>query len=397
MMQITSPPTAFNLAFVADLGDFYLSLKQYDQALEQYSLVKAKKPEIPQGYLKSAVVLSQMGMLDKAITVLEFAQKAKQLNPDSHLVMDTHTFLQDEKNQIKDQLAKADQKIAVFKEIKEELVEELNNASINHESILLQRRQRLEAMKMELVDLKTKYSDIYPDVKKLELQIQDLKKIIANEKEENNHEDELKNPLYISLSARLAGIKSDIGSVNNQIEDLNEQADTYRARLAAIPGVEEQYKTLLMERDNLNAKYNELQAKMMEAKIARKPEFEQKGERFTLIEAALFPEKPYKPNRIAIGLIGVVLGLGAGVGLASLMEFSDGSCRSADALSKASGFPVLTVVPDIITPRERKKRLIVRILIIFLAVGLLAGGVILFHFYVMDLTLLWLKINKKIG
>lgn len=355
------------------------------------------------------------------------------INVRTSRALDTHEFLQDEKNQIKQQLSEMDQKIAQFKENnanclpesfninmqalinleryvrdakenlrtllekKEQLTEELNNASIDHESILLLRRQSLEAKKMELINLKTKFSDFYPDVKKLEKELEELKTVMEEEKGQAQAHEELKNPVYVSLSARLAGLKSDIGSVKHQIDDLNAEADTYRKRLAAIPGVEEKYNALLMERNNLNAKYNELQAKMMEAKIAQKLELAEKGERFILIESALLPEKPFKPNRIAIGLIGVVLGLGAGTGLAALLEFSDASCRSAESLSKASGFPVLTVVPNIITSQDRKRRLRIRIVLIIVTLGLLIGGVAVFHFYIMDLNVFWVKLQNKIA
>nr|NJM03768.1 hypothetical protein [Desulfobacula sp.] len=113
---------------------------------------------------------------------------------------------------------------------------------------------------------------------------------------------------------------------------MEKRADTYRLRLAATPGVEEKYNTLMAERNNLYTKNTELQAKMMEAKIAREFESKQKGERFTLVEAARLPEKPHKPNRVAIVLIGLVLGMGAGIGLASIIEFSDASFRTPEAL-----------------------------------------------------------------
>ena len=192
-------------------------------------------------------------------------------------------------------------------------------------------------------------------------------------------------------------MRSDIGSVINLIADLKEQADVYKKRLAATPGIEEEYNALMTERSNLTAKYNEMQAKMMEAKVAQGLESEQKGERFTLIESGKLPEKSFKPNRLAIILIGFVLGLGAGVGLAAVIEFSDTSFRDAESLARFSGFPVLTVIPKIVTREDRKKRFMVRITGVAIVLVSIVVLVVLFDNYVMDLDVFWTKIMRKIS
>ena len=61
---------------------------------------------------------------------------------------------------------------------------------------------------------------------------------------------------------------------------------------------------LFSERRNTQAKLDDLMRKSMEARVAYGLEQEQKGERFTLIDPARLPEKPHKPNRLAIVLIG---------------------------------------------------------------------------------------------
>ncbi|MFH2093438.1 MAG: Wzz/FepE/Etk N-terminal domain-containing protein, partial [Pseudomonadota bacterium] len=243
-----------------------------------------------------------------------------------------------------------------LKEKKEELEEELANTTVYLEDTELQNEQkhqdenRLEMLKIELINLKSKFSDLYPDVKKIQQEIQGLTRKIAQSR--NEQKEKQKNPAYIILSSRLAGLKSDIGSTGRQIIELEKQADAYRLRLSATPGVEEKYNNLVAVRNNLYIKNTDLQAKMMEAKVAREFESKQKGERFTLVESARLPEKPDKPNRVAIILIGIVLGLGAGVGLASIVEFSDSSFRNAEALSKATGFQVLSEIPRIVTKED---------------------------------------------
>lgn len=353
----------------------------------------------------------------------------------------THEFLMEEKNRVQDNLAECEKQLAGFKQLnahslpelfqmnmqtldtiqrnveakketlrslkekKEELEEQLVNTVVDLDSTVMHKikeddERRLDALKMELINLKTKFSDLYPDVKKLKTEIKGLSVKVEQsrkekEEEKKNDQNIMKNPAYVTLASRLAGLKSDVGSFENHIRDLEKEAEVYKKRLAGTPGVEEEYNGFLMEKRNLMIKYNDLQAKMMEANIARELESKQKGERFTLIESARLPEKPFKPNRLAITLIGIVLGIGAGIGFASIMEFSDTSFRDSESLIRATGFPVLTEVPQIITRGDRTMIFRKRILSFAVILIVLILSIIAFDSYVMDLDVLAAKIMLR--
>lgn len=288
-----------------------------------------------------------------------------------------------------------------LKEKEGALSEELANTIKDYESTQVGQKdddeRRLEALKMELINLKTKFSDLYPDVKKIKQEIIDLEKKVETSKKEKDEDDMIKNPAYVTLSSRLAGLKSDIESVKISLKDLTQQETMYQARIAATPAVEEKYNALLTERNVLKAKLGDLQSKMMEADVAQVLESKQKGERFTLIEAARLPEKPFKPNRLAIVLIGIVLGLGAGVGLASIAEFSDSSFRDEAALARATGYPVLTEIPIIVTEEDRAKKRVKTIVIFAGIIAAVIIGLIVFDQFVMDFDVLMAKVSRKLS
>ncbi|PQP32855.1 chain-length determining protein, partial [Desulfobacteraceae bacterium SEEP-SAG10] len=112
---------------------------------------------------------------------------------------------------------------------------------------------------------------------------------------------------------------------------------------------------------------------------------------------ARLPENPYKPNRMAILLIGMVLGMGAGVGLASLKEFTDPSIRSTSTLVAATSFPVLAGIPEIVTREDLKEKKRKRTLMIMGLFIIVAAGLVAFHLLVMDLNVFWAKLMRKIG
>ena len=239
-------------------------------------------------------------------------------------------------------------------------------------------------------------TDEYPDVRKAETEIDKLERQLANGKS-GSGKTKPDNPAYITLASQLSSSRAEIRSIQTQIRNLDAKAETYRRYIETTPKVEETYNALLSERDNTKAKHDDLMQKLMEARVSQGLETEQKGERFTLIDPPRLPEKPFKPNRLAILLIGVVLGIGAGIGFAALREFSDTSVRSMDQLSNATSFPVLASIPLIVTARDiarRRVKKVVWVVGIFLVV---VGGVAVFHYQIMDLNVFWAKVMRKLA
>jgi polysaccharide chain length determinant protein (PEP-CTERM system associated) len=255
-------------------------------------------------------------------------------------------------------------------------------------------RQRLEELKVELVHLKSRFTSEYPDVRKTEAEIAKLERQMADGNRSSGR-TKPDNPAYITLASQLSSTRAEIRSIQEQIRGLSEKAETYRRYIETTPKVEETYNALLSERNNTKAKHDDLMQKLMEARVSQGLETEQKGERFTLIDPARLPEKPYKPNRLAIFLIGVVLGIGAGIGTAALREFSDTSVQSIEHLSKATSFPVLATIPIIVTAGDMARQRVKRIAWVVGIVLVVIGSLAVFHFQVMDLNVFWAKLMRK--
>jgi succinoglycan biosynthesis transport protein ExoP len=188
-------------------------------------------------------------------------------------------------------------------------------------------------------------------------------------------------------------------TVRRQIDDMSKKRDAYYRRIEASPRVEESYKVLMAERNNIQLKVNDLTKKTMEAKTAQGLEKEKMGERFTIIDPARLPEKPVKPNVPAILLIGLLLGIGAGVGTASMKEFNDQSVRSPDTLMTITHLPVLATVPEIIIEKDiLARKIMLKKLLIAAVVVVVAGliALVLLHFTdIVNLDVLWARFTRK--
>jgi len=316
----------------------------------------------------------------KVASVLSSLFLEENLKVREKTVREASSFLEEESRNVKNEMAEIDRKIAQYKEehinelpeLLQVNMQSLQNTEMNSDRLSEQMRglreregylqsqlasipqsqeqmhkNRLEELQLQLTNLKTRFSDQYPDVIALKSEIAKLE---AEEKGKGGGAQSAEiadNPSYINLAAQLASTRSEIASVGKQIAANEEKIAYYRKLIEATPKVEEFYRTLISERDNLQHKYSELRQKHMQAQVAQGLEKNQQGERFSLIEPPLLPEKPSKPNRLAIILIGVVLGIGAGVGCAALQEFSDQSIRTPEALSRLTSCPVLVTIPEL--------------------------------------------------
>jgi polysaccharide chain length determinant protein (PEP-CTERM system associated) len=342
----------------------------------------------------------------------------------------TTKFLADEMKSVQASLAELERKIAVYKERNNQSLPELLQFNVQsldwsersrdqlneqlrsfreresyYQSQLAtmtpdtinQDKERLRELRVALNGLKTRYSDEYPDVIKTRAEITALEKKFQEQASEPAVREKPDNPAYIALAAQLASVQTEIASVKRQIEDLEHKREDVRRRLEATPKVEEGYKNLMVERNNTQVKYDDLMRKFMEAKVAHGLEQEQMGERFTLIDPARLPEKPVRPNRPAILLIGIVLGIGAGAGTASLLEAFDRSARKTGDLTRAFPFPVLAEIPEIVTVEERlRKRQRLKIAVVSSVLIVVLAGLAI-HFFVMDVDILWIRVMRRLA
>lgn len=259
----------------------------------------------------------------------------------------------------------------------------------------MQKKTYLNELKVKLVNLKTRFSDEYPDVVKMKQEIADMEKA-RKEKEEDPSPGKNDNMTQALVASQLTGTQAEMSSVKQQIATLTGKRNMMQRRLNISPKVEEGYKALFAERTNVQAKYDDLMKKYMEANVARGLEKEQLGEKFTLIDAARLPEQPVIPNIPVILLVGLVLGITSGAGVAALNETSDTAVYSSSVLAMAMPFAIVAGVPEIVTPRDkarRKSRLIIAAVATVLVV-IIALAVI--HFMIMDLDVFWARLARKL-
>ncbi|RLB09185.1 MAG: hypothetical protein DRG27_04775 [Deltaproteobacteria bacterium] len=265
---------------------------------------------------------------------------------------------------------------------------------------LTELNSKLHELELKLSELKARYSDKHPAVKSVKRQIEELKSQIAKFKNQIGYEKEqlqdATNPAYIQIKSDLDKIKVSISSLKAEKARIEKQIKEIYKKLRAMPEVAKKYNELQLDYENAKAHYNELQKKLMVAKVAENLQEDQLGEKFEVIEPAFLPEEPCKPNRTAICLIGFVLAVGASVGCASVAEYMDKKVYEPEMVEKLTQSQVLAAIPRIYSEKERKKAKKKRLLILLAIIIVIVVAILIFHFFVMDLWVFWAKLNRFI-
>ena len=225
----------------------------------------------------------------------------------------------------------------------------------------LEMKEALRLKEQELKELKTSATEKHPDVLKLKKEIEKLKENVKDYEDKGKEGFDLDqaqptNPAYISLQTQIKVAEMDLKGLKDKRQQLEQSWQDYVKRLEKMPQVELEYRVLIRDYDAAQKKYAETSAKLMEAHQGQSLEQLQAGEKFTIIDPPQLPEIPAKPKRIAISLIGFILGIAAGVGVGALMEFADSTIRSPKDIRRITGHPVLASIPDVAKVQKKRDR-----------------------------------------
>ena len=258
---------------------------------------------------------------------------------------------------------------------------------------------QLRTLKAQLAEAKKTYTDEHPDVKNLKRHIATLEKQISQSRPASKttaHVVSPDNPAYITLQGQLEAANSDMHSLQAKRAQLVAKVSNYENRLAQTPKSEQEYEAINLDLQNATQRYQELKSKQMTAAAAQEMEKERKGEKFTLIDPAILPEEPVSPNRGAIIFLSLVLALGAGVGSAAVRESLDKSVRGSKGMAMLLQAAPLAVIPYLTSEAESRTRARRRYLILAAAVVGLVIALLVVNFFVTPLDVIWFKGLRKI-
>ena len=255
----------------------------------------------------------------------------------------------------------------------------------------------LRAGQDELAALTSQYTADHPKVIAQRRVVEQLLASVSTGSKDVTAEAVADNPAYIFQNTQLESTVIEIQVLSEKITELETKIQRYEELIFKGPQVEKQYMSLQRDHANAQLKYQEIKAKLMQAELGETLEQGRKGERFTLIQPPIMPEKPVSPNRLALIFVGLILAVAAGMGVVVIAEAMDQSIRGEKQLTEVVGSPPMVSVPYIYLDEERgeqNKSLYYIIGGIFTAgcIGLLA-----IHLFIKPLDVIWYILLRKFG
>ncbi len=220
-------------------------------------------------------------------------------------------------------------------------------------------------LKKDLAVAQSKYTENHPDVIDLKKKIAGLepkiKRLMERASEEKVSEQNLPPPsldpdaqrLLTQYTEQLHAAVLETKRLREEEKELKQQVGFYQRRIEDTPRREQELALLTRDYDLLKTNYQSLMDKKIQAQMAENLERKQQGEQFKILDPARVPEKPVKPDRNKILLIGAAIGFALGLGLTWFRESMDQSFHTVSDVESYLELPVLAMIPNL--RKEEKK------------------------------------------
>jgi uncharacterized protein involved in exopolysaccharide biosynthesis len=239
------------------------------------------------------------------------------------------------------------------------------------------------------------------EVKKLEADLSSIEVQISEFKVRNNNRE----PISEKASMQLVMLKAELQEKSAVYADAHPDMIRLKRQIAALEKitatsaqVENGLEALLAQRASIQKNLEGATQKFSTARVGESLERAQFSERLEVLEQAILPQKPFKPNRPKLLAAALAAALLAGMGMVIGMETLDSTIRGTRDLSTVVDANLLAAIPYISTKKEVHQR---RVRAVF-AMGTLAtislGGLVATHMLVRPLDELWtVFMNRLLG
>lgn len=231
--------------------------------------------------------------------------------------------------------------------------------------------QEIRALRAQLSDLSSRYTDRYPDVLKVKSQLARTEKLredfIAGLNRKSNDGkpseksavasgvgDPSQSAPLLQLESQLQANQAEVANRESAIAALKGRINDYQARLSEEPAVEQELADLTRGYDQSKANYDSLLKKKTDSSMATDMEQLEQGERFTMLDPPDLPTKPDFPNRLKFCGFGLLAGLALGLATVVGFEFMDDRLYDEKEIKGMLPVAVISEVPEIRSPSDEK-------------------------------------------
>jgi polysaccharide biosynthesis transport protein len=240
---------------------------------------------------------------------------------------DTENIVDERLRQLQDELTRA-QADRYAKESLERLAEAGDYSSLPgvvNNKLMQDLTEQLTDLEKEEAALTSTFTSDYPKVKQLQSQIDDVQKVLDQER---------KRAAQGIVDDYTAAVRRE-ALVCEAFEQQQQQANRVAARAV-------QYNILKREVDTDKQLYEGLLQRLKEAGVSAGVN----ASNIRIVDAAMPPTKPVSPRPILNLGLALLLGLGCGIGMALLQEHLDDTLKNSDDIERLLHVPSLALIPS---------------------------------------------------
>lgn len=197
----------------------------------------------------------------------------------------------------------------------------------------------LSQAQSELAGMKARgWTDSHPDVVVMKRQIDAMRKAGGGA---SAGAGSTPNPAYLSLRSMQAERAATVQALSTRKAQLQSDLNQMTARQTAEPGIASEQEKLEQDYAVLKAQNDKLLADREEIRLRGDVKSETGSVQFRVVNPPSLPTTPFSPNRplLIVGLL--IVGIGAGVGVAFALGQLTGSFSTQARLERAVGLPVI--------------------------------------------------------
>jgi len=266
----------------------------------------------------------------------------------------------------------------------------------------------LDMRRKKLADLQSKYTPLHPTVVLARTQVEQLEAKIAllRQSGASAPTSETENPDAVGdgqsnevrrLRGQIAAIDTEIAARKKEIAATNQTIDQIQSKVERLPQREQELISLSRDYGNLKLSYEDLLRKKLQTNISVNLEEKQQEEQFLVIEPAVLPVKPIKPDRLKILAIALMASLVIGAGGAVALEVVNPKLRGANDFKGFFDLPILACLPVIDNAEYRRRIAVRRAAVIGGLVSIAGAYIILLAIHGAKVKSILLSIGQGIG
>ncbi len=210
---------------------------------------------------------------------------------------------------------------------------------------LMQAQSQLAAMRARGL------TDSHPDIQAIQRQIAALRDQAASEPSGAGGSP---NPAYTSLQSIRAERQANVQALQARKAALQSDISALIAAQADEPAVAAEANRISRDYEVLKDKYDELLKDREEMRLRGQVETERSAFQFEVIDPPTAPRNPAAPNRPLLLLGVLIVGFGAGAGVAFLLGQLNSSFTTADKLERTLDLPVIGTISRSMTQAARQ-------------------------------------------